>query len=222
MTERGQLVTDQPLGATVPTALVLLRGSAASSADVLAAVREAGGAGGDDVYVGTRLPVDPKKYEADGREIPMERLDHAVIVVAHGATPAQAAATAAAATAAAGAMAGTTISVQGNLRIVAPGSGPVLGLCVFRRNPSLDPAACYRHWHTTHAALARRFPGGPGYGQLRPTAPCGYDGAALLRYRDLDAMAAGRDDVGYFREVTDDEKRFLDHSRSSVLVFAAA
>ena len=110
---------------------------------------------------------------------------------------------------------------------VLPGRGGACAVGLVRRRADLDRAAFTAHWRDRHVELARRVSGGAGYRQLHadPAASAalagrlgirdaGFDGAGLLFIDDLAAMGRVRASPQVRRDATEDEMRFVDHSRS--------
>jgi hypothetical protein len=122
---------------------------------------------------------------------------------------------------------GRSAVVAGVEHTVVPGSGRVFAVGLVRRRPDLAREDFLAHWRDRHVAFARRVSGSTGYRQLHADAElsaavaaelgipdAGFDGAGLMFAPDLGSMAQVRASPEVRRDATEDEMRFVDHSRS--------
>jgi hypothetical protein len=111
--------------------------------------------------------------------------------------------------------------------VIMPGHGPTRAVGLVHRRPDLDALQFLRHWSEKHIHVARRMPGAWGYRQLRADRLLtrlvaeqmdlmdhGFDGAGQVFFESTGEMAAGRATPEVARDATEDELRFIDHSRS--------
>lgn len=116
---------------------------------------------------------------------------------------------------------------------VVPGCGGVCAVGLVRRRADLDRVAFTAHWRDRHVELARRVTGSAGYRQLHAdralsaeladrlgVPDAGFDGAGLLFFDDLTALARVRAAPAVRRDATADEMRFVDHARSHFFAVA--
>ncbi|MCZ7526631.1 MAG: EthD domain-containing protein [Acidimicrobiia bacterium] len=116
----------------------------------------------------------------------------------------------------------------GTEHVIVPGEEPVALFYALRRLPTLDPEGFRDHWLHRHAELGRAVPGLRGYRQVHadPEASKAAAAAAGVGVHDFDGVAEAyyadvEDFLGIMAkpEVTadalEDEKRFIDHSRST-------
>jgi uncharacterized protein (TIGR02118 family) len=111
-----------------------------------------------------------------------------------------------------------------------------LVFCV-RRRPEIDEAEFHRYWRDVHGPLAASFApvlgirrytqvhatGGPVSAALAASrgAPEGFDGVAELWFDNTDALmaAAGTPEgIAAGEALLQDERRFIDHSRSPIFL----
>ncbi len=120
-----------------------------------------------------------------------------------------------------------SVVVAGTELTVVPGTGTAFSAGLVRRRRDLDRESFVRHWRDRHALLARRVAGATGYRQLHAVPEfsaavaaelgvpdAGFDGTGLLLVADAAALAGVRAAPEVARDATEDEMRFLDHSRS--------
>ncbi|MEZ0365854.1 EthD domain-containing protein [Mycobacterium sp. pUA109] len=101
-----------------------------------------------------------------------------------------------------------------------------------RRQPTLSRGQCHDYWLNHHAPLAITMPGLAGYRQLHtdPDATAqvatrsgighaDFDGAASISFTSLAAFTSTMAQPEIAETAYEDEKRFIDHSRSSLGLF---
>lgn len=94
------------------------------------------------------------------------------------------------------------------------------------RRPGLTTREFVEHWRTSHADAAGKIPNIQRYVQLHPVLlderlPLPYtlfDACSMLDFDSLEAMDAGFDSPVYQGEVRDDEDRFVDKARFSMIL----
>lgn len=94
------------------------------------------------------------------------------------------------------------------------------------RCSGLTTEAVIEHWRRTHADAAAQIPGLRRYVQLHPVlidgvhtlGYPGFDAISELDFDSLDALQAGFGSSVYQRTVRDDEARFIDRSRHSMVI----
>lgn len=90
----------------------------------------------------------------------------------------------------------------------------------------LSTATVLRYWRQAHADAASQIPGLRRYVQLHPVlldsvhahGDPGFDACSELDFESLDALQGGFDSSVYRRTVRDDEERFVDWSRFSMVI----
>jgi len=93
--------------------------------------------------------------------------------------------------------------------------------CITRR-PGMSLEEFSRYWHDVHGPIGRRIPGLRRLIQSHPIAdpaggPPSFDGMAELWFDDLAALQSARQSPEW-RISSDDEARFIDHTRTASFV----
>jgi hypothetical protein len=121
-----------------------------------------------------------------------------------------------------------SVAIAGTEYVIFPGDRPVLLLYALRRLPSLTHDQFCDHWLQRHAEFARPTQAERGYRQLHAdpgwsadvavAAGVGLsdlDGVAEASYGDMDDFLAVMARPEIAADAMEDEKRFIDHSRSA-------
>lgn len=113
------------------------------------------------------------------------------------------------------------LSLAGEQIVVKPGDGDILVAMLIRRRSELTHSAFLDRWLNGHARFGLAT-AAVGYRQLHPEcAPekDGFDGAALVLFRDRDHAASARAAPEIARDATADEMQFIDHGQSMLMMF---
>src|SRR4051812_30424434 len=127
-------------------------------------------------------------------------------------------------------------AVLGNEHVIVAGDRPLMLAFGLRRLPALTGEAFRDHWLNKHAEIGRNVPGSQGYRQLHAdpdasraaadaagVAIADYDGVALAYYEDEQTFVEILSNPAVAEVALEDERRFIDHTRSGMLVgFAPA
>jgi hypothetical protein len=124
--------------------------------------------------------------------------------------------------------------IAGTEHIIIPGEESLMLVYPLRRLPAMTSAAFHDYWLNHHAAIARTLPNLRGYRQFHADAEETLKATRLTGLGITDVEGAA---LGYFKNPKDflaimsqpevqtaleDEKKFIDHSRSSVALYHAA
>ncbi len=196
-------------------------------------------AGGGEVQLGVRLGGRLRKTRPDGSgELPLSDSPHAAILLARGPLDEQRRALGAILKRAGPHLdVPTSALIVGTEYIVRPGAGSILVAMLTTRRDDLTRRAYFDRWLTGHAPFGLRIDAA-GYRQLHADAASDpgesfgiadpppanlavnpYDGIGMVMFRDLDHVSRSRASPEIARDATGDEMRFIDHSRSMLMMF---
>jgi len=124
--------------------------------------------------------------------------------------------------------------VCGTEHVVVAGEETVLLAMALTRKSGMSRQEFQQYWGTEHAELGRRVPGSQGYRQLHTDTPLteharsitgfagtDYDGVALAFYSDTAAFRGIMANPTITEPLLEDERRFIDHTRSTFVVGSA-
>jgi hypothetical protein len=185
------------------------------------------------VEMAGRIPRSLQKSDGKGMPMTMEASPAAAMLTLRGDLAAAAAAMAAVIDALDAQIDRAASSVVGGQELVVKaGTGDVSVVMAVRRLPHYTRASFHHRWQTIHAEFGRRI-AAPGYRQIHAAAafertPLGelialndHDGVAIVTYGSESEMFEVRASPQVSHDAVEDEMQFIDHSRSSLMLFAS-
>jgi EthD domain len=183
------------------------------------------------IEVAERLPLSLTKPAGDGTLVVMEPSHHSALMVVRGEIEAAARRLVDLLNALSTRIDRSASEViTGHELAVKSGTGHLWVVMPVRRLTSLSREAFQERWRTVHAEFGRRM-AAPGYRQIHAQPlPAGtglgalvsindHDGAAVVSYGSEEEMERTRSSAEVARHALEDERRFIDHARSSLMVF---
>jgi hypothetical protein len=123
-------------------------------------------------------------------------------------------------------------AVAGTEHTFVEGSQPLRIVMGLRRLETLTSPAFHDYWLNTHGELGRKVPGSQGYRQFHADAEASarlaaaagvavddFEGVAEAYFTDMDAFMAVMSRPEIVEPLLEDERRFIDHSRSAIGLF---